>query len=132
VEAFEHQYPLRIRAYRIRNGSGGQGKHNGGDGIIREFEFLTRAEVTVLADRRLRGPYGLAGGAPGSPGKTTLLHGNKKIPIPGKFRFEVVPGDVLRIESPGGGAHGKSTAKSVSAPRKTFRTSDTPHSEPRP
>jgi N-methylhydantoinase B/oxoprolinase/acetone carboxylase alpha subunit len=107
VEAFEHQYPLRIRGYRIRSGSGGAGRHRGGDGIIREFEFLTPADVTILADRRLRGPYGLAGGAAGAPGKNTLLKGKRAIAIPGKARFEVDAGDVLRIESPGGGAYGK-------------------------
>ena len=62
IEALEHQYPLRIRAYRIRSGSGGQGRHRGGDGIVREFEFLMAAQVTILSDRRLRGPYGLLGG----------------------------------------------------------------------
>jgi N-methylhydantoinase B/oxoprolinase/acetone carboxylase alpha subunit len=107
VEAFEHQYPLRIRGYRIRSGSGGKGKHRGGDGIIREFEFLTPADVTILADRRLRGPYGLAGGKPGSPGKTSLVRGKSTSTIPGKARFEVASGDVLRIESPGGGGFGK-------------------------
>jgi len=107
VEAFEHQYPLRIRGYRIRSGSGGRGTHTGGDGIIREFEFLTSADVTILADRRLRGPYGLFGGAAGAPGKNLLLRGKRTTAIPGKARFEVQPGDVLRIESPGGGGYGK-------------------------
>ena len=107
VEAFEHQYPLRIRGYRIRSGSGGAGHHRGGDGIIREFEFLTPADVTILADRRLRGPYGLLGGESGAPGKNTLLKGKRTIAIPGKARFEVDAGDVLRIESPGGGGYGK-------------------------
>ena len=107
VEAFEHQYPLRIRGYRIRSGSGGAGRHRGGNGIIREFEFLTPADVTILADRRSRGPYGLAGGAAGGPGKNTLLKGKRAIAIPGKARFEVDAGEVLRIESPGGGGYGK-------------------------
>jgi N-methylhydantoinase B/oxoprolinase/acetone carboxylase alpha subunit len=107
VEAFEHQYPLRIRGYRIRSGSGGAGQHRGGDGIIREFESLTPADVTILADRRSRGPYGLFGGASGAPGKTTLLRGKRASAIPGKARFEVQAGDVLRIESPGGGGYGK-------------------------
>jgi N-methylhydantoinase B/oxoprolinase/acetone carboxylase alpha subunit len=107
VEAFEHQYPLRIRGYRIRSGSGGRGKHRGGDGVIREYEFLTPAQVTILSDRRLRGPYGLLGGQSGTPGKNLLLHGKRTTNIPGKARFEVEPGDVLRIESPGGGGYGK-------------------------
>jgi N-methylhydantoinase B/oxoprolinase/acetone carboxylase alpha subunit len=107
VEAFEHLYPLRIASYRIRSGSGGGGKHRGGDGIVREYEFLTRADVTILSDRRERGPYGLAGGKPGAPGKNSLLRGKHIIAIPGKARFEVEPGDVLRIESPGGGGYGR-------------------------
>jgi N-methylhydantoinase B/oxoprolinase/acetone carboxylase alpha subunit len=107
VEAFEHLYPLRIRAYRIRSGSGGKGKHRGGDGIVREYEFLTRADVTILSDRREHGPYGLAGGSTGTRGKNSLLRGKRTIPIAGKARFEVQPDDVLRIESPGGGGYGK-------------------------
>jgi N-methylhydantoinase B/oxoprolinase/acetone carboxylase alpha subunit len=107
VEAFEHLYPLRIRSYRIRSGSGGAGKHRGGDGIVREYEFLTPADVTILSDRRERGPYGLLGGKPGTRGKNSLLRGKDVIAIPGKARFEVQPGDVLRIESPGGGGYGK-------------------------
>jgi N-methylhydantoinase B/oxoprolinase/acetone carboxylase alpha subunit len=107
VEAFEHLYPLRIRAYRIRSGSGGNGAHRGGDGIVREYEFLTKADVTILSDRRERGPYGLAGGRPGARGRNTLLRGKRSIAIPGKARFEVQNGDVLRIESPGGGGYGK-------------------------
>jgi N-methylhydantoinase B/oxoprolinase/acetone carboxylase alpha subunit len=112
VEAFEHLYPLRIRAYRIRSGSGGKGKQRGGDGIVREFEFLTRADVTILSDRRERGPYGLSGGSAGARGKNSLLRGKRlragrAIAIPGKARFEVRADDVLRIESPGGGGYGK-------------------------
>jgi len=107
VEAFEHLYPLRIRSYRIRSGSGGGGKHRGGDGIVREYEFLTRADVTILSDRRERGPYGLLGGKPGARGRNSLEHGRTTTSIPGKARFEVEPGDVLRIESPGGGGYGK-------------------------
>ncbi|HTW67698.1 MAG TPA: hydantoinase B/oxoprolinase family protein [Bryobacteraceae bacterium] len=107
VEAFEHLYPLRIRAYRIRSGSGGRGGHRGGDSIVREYEFLTNADVTILSDRRLRPPYGLLGGSPGARGRNTLLHGKKSIRIPGKARFQAQPGDVLRIESPGGGGYGQ-------------------------
>jgi N-methylhydantoinase B/oxoprolinase/acetone carboxylase alpha subunit len=106
IEAFEHQYPLRIRTYRIRTGSGGRGKHRGGDGIVREFEFLSPAQVTVLSDRRDRGPYGLFGGEPGRPGSNTLIRGPRKIGIAAKARFEAQSGDVFRVESPGGGGYG--------------------------
>jgi N-methylhydantoinase B len=107
IEAFEHQYPLRIRSYRIRPDSGGRGAHRGGDGIVREFEFLTPCDVTILSDRRLRGPYGLAGGQPGKPGNNTVLRSGKIMRKAGKDRFDVKSGDVLRIESPGGGGYGR-------------------------
>ena len=64
MEALEHQLPLRIREYSLRRGSGGAGARKGGDGVVREWEFLERAKVTLLSDRRLRGPYGLEGGHP--------------------------------------------------------------------
>ncbi len=106
VEAFEHQYPARIRRYGIRAGSGGAGEQRGGDGIVREFEFLAPCEVTILSDRRARGPYGLKGGAAGKPGKNTLLRGGEALQLEAKVRFEARPGDVLRIETPGGGGYG--------------------------
>jgi N-methylhydantoinase B/oxoprolinase/acetone carboxylase alpha subunit len=106
VEAFEHLFPVRVESYRVRRGSGGRGKHPGGDGIVRELRFLTPAEVTILSDRRDRGPWGLAGGASGKPGRNTLIRGNRVIPVPAKSRFEVRPGDIFRIETPGGGGWG--------------------------
>jgi N-methylhydantoinase B len=107
VEAFEHLYPLRIESYRVRQGSGGAGRHRGGDGIVREFRFLAPAEVTILSDRRAQGPYGLAGGDRGQPGRNTLLRGRKSSALPAKTRFEIKAGEGLRIESPGGGGWGK-------------------------
>ncbi len=98
---------MRIRTYRIRPNSGGRGAHRGGDGIIREYEFLTPCDVTILSDRRLRGPYGLAGGQPGKPGSNTVLRSGKVMRRAGKDRFEVKSGDALRIESPGGGGYGR-------------------------
>jgi N-methylhydantoinase B/oxoprolinase/acetone carboxylase alpha subunit len=102
IEAFENLYPVRIRSYRLRRGSGGEGRHRGGDGIVREFEFQAPAEVTLLADRRERGPYGLNGGEPGAPG---AAYWNGK-PVAGRSRFSVRAGDRLRIETPGGGGWG--------------------------
>jgi len=108
VEAFEHQYPVRIESYCVRKNSGGRGAHRGGDGIVREFRFLAPAEVTILSDRRVRGAYGLTGGEPGKLGRNTLLRGGRKPQfLPGKTRFEIAPGDVMRIETPGGGGWGK-------------------------
>jgi N-methylhydantoinase B/oxoprolinase/acetone carboxylase alpha subunit len=106
VEAFEHLYPIRVAGYRIRHGSGGAGAHGGGDGIVREFEFLTPCDCTILSDRRQRGPYGLAGGASGHPGKNTLMRGEEQQVIAAKSRFDVCAGDLLRIETPGGGGYG--------------------------
>jgi N-methylhydantoinase B len=107
VEAFEHQFPVRITSYRIRRNSGGKGLRRGGDGIVREYEFLVPAEVTLLSDRRARGPYGLMGGRPGKPGRNTLTRKKRSTPIPAKSRFEVQSSDVLRIETPGGGGWGE-------------------------
>jgi len=104
VEAFERLYPLRVREYRVRRGSGGRGRQRGGDGIVKRFEFLTETEVTILSDRRKRGPYGLAGGAAGKPGRNRL--GRRK--LPGKGRFVARAGEVLTIETPGGGGFGVS------------------------
>jgi N-methylhydantoinase B len=106
VEALEHHFPLRLRAYQVRRGSGGAGLYRGGDGIVKEFEFLTAAEVTLLADRRRRGPYGLNGGRPGKPGKASVMRRGKRTEVKGKARFEVEPGNLLRIETPGGGGWG--------------------------
>jgi N-methylhydantoinase B/oxoprolinase/acetone carboxylase alpha subunit len=106
IEAFEHQYPVRIRRYAIRSGSGGGGFHRGGNGIVREFEFLAPTEITILSDRRLHAPYGLHGGEPGAPGRNLLLRGARTIPLAPKTRFTAQPGDRLRIETPGGGGYG--------------------------
>jgi N-methylhydantoinase B/oxoprolinase/acetone carboxylase alpha subunit len=106
IEAFEHLYPIRVAEYRIRRRSGGRGKNRGGDGIRRSLEFLAPAECTILSDRRDRGPYGLAGGEPGRPGRNLLVRQGREITIQGKQRFDVRTGDVLKIETPGGGGFG--------------------------
>jgi N-methylhydantoinase B len=106
VEALEYAYPLRIRRYEIRKGSGGKGLHQGGDGITREIEFLSKAQVTLLSERRKTAPYGLSGGEPGQKGEDKLLHGEKQTPLPGKGAFSVVEGDILQINTPGGGGFG--------------------------
>ncbi len=107
IEAFEHEYPVRVRAYRIRGGSGGPGKHAGGDGIVRELEFLEPAEVTILADRRKRGPYGLQGGGSGAPGRDSVSSaGEVYTSLPSKTRLEIQRNQKLRIETPGGGGWG--------------------------
>jgi N-methylhydantoinase B/oxoprolinase/acetone carboxylase alpha subunit len=107
VEALEHQFPIRMREYSIRKGSGGKGARRGGDGIVRDWEFLEPAKVTVLSDRRTRGPYGLQGGSSAATGRNLREHGRKKIVVPGKTEFLVSSGDSVRIETPGGGGHGR-------------------------
>ena len=108
AEALEYAYPLRVRTYSLRPESGGAGKHRGGDGIVREIEVLADAEVTLLADRRTRGPYGLNGGADGAPGKATITRNDGSMQtLPGKFNVRLRKGERIRIETPGGGAWGK-------------------------
>jgi N-methylhydantoinase B len=107
IEVFEQTYPVRVRSYSIRRNSGGAGKSRGGDGIIREIELLTPMQVGILSDRRDRGPYGLAGGSEGKRGKNELIRGGKKMRLPGKCAFHAAAGDIVRIETPGGGGWGK-------------------------
>lgn len=107
VEALEYAYPFRMTRYSIRRNSGGEGKHRGGDGLIREIELLSDAQVTLLADRRKSQPWGLAGGNPGASGRTTVAVNHHEQELPGKCTRELKQGTCIRIESPGGGAHGK-------------------------
>jgi N-methylhydantoinase B len=112
AEALEYSYPLRVRRYSLRPGSGGAGKHRGGDGIVREIEVLTDCEVTLLADRRSRGPWGLAGGESGVPGKTSLIRADGSVEkMPGKFSTRLKKGERIRVESPGGGGWGRASGK---------------------
>lgn len=110
VEALEYAYPFLVRRYALRTGSGGAGRHPGGDGLIREIELLAQAEMTVLSERRRRGPYGLAGGRPGLPGRNVLKRNGREEVQNGKFSARLNPGDVLRIETPGGGGWGEPDA----------------------
>ena len=107
AEALEYAYPLRVREYRLRKGSGGAGKHRGGDGVIREIETLVPARMSMLADRRKRGPYGLLGGDDGKPGKNEIVRGGRSRKIAAKGSLELEAGDRIRIETPGGGGWGK-------------------------
>lgn len=113
IEVFEQTYPVRVREYSIRRNSGGAGISRGGDGIVRELEFLTPMQAAILSDRRDRGPWGLAGGTAGQPGVNQLRRDGETIALPGKCAFHAYPGDVLRIETPGGGGYGKSKSHLV-------------------
>ncbi|HJU74971.1 MAG TPA: hydantoinase B/oxoprolinase family protein [Gemmatimonadaceae bacterium] len=107
IEALEHAYPIRVERYEVRRGSGGAGKHRGGDGVVRSYRVLEACTATLLTERRKYAPRGAGGGSPGTPGKN-LLNGK---PIPAKCRIELVPGDVLTIETPGGGGWGQSESR---------------------
>ncbi len=108
VEVFEHAYPVRVRHYGIRHGSGGRGQYRGGDGIVREIELLVPMQVGMLSDRRKFAPYGLAGGKPGEIGKSELIIKGKNRRVAAKGSFYAPVGAIVRIETPGGGGWGKS------------------------
>jgi len=104
VEVLEMEFPLRVNRYQVRTGSGGAGIHRGGDGLVREFEFLSPAAVTLLTERRRRQPWGLHAGASGAAGENRC---NGKL-LPGKITFNVRAGERLTVSTPGGGGWGKS------------------------
>ena len=107
AEALEYAYPLRVRSYSLRPDSGGEGKFRGGDGIVREIEVLTDCDVTLLADRRSRGPWGLARGMDGAAGRAVVTRNDGSTEqMPGKFSTRLRKGERIRIETPGGGGWG--------------------------
>ena len=108
AEALEYAYPLRVRQYKIRKGSGGKGKQHGGDGVVREIETLVPARMSLLSDRRKRGPYGLFGGEDGQPGSATIISRGETHKLGSKGSHKLEAGDRVRIETPGGGGFGKS------------------------
>ena len=109
IEAMEFEFPLRMHRYSIRKDSGGNGQNKGGDGLIREMEFLVPAHLTILSERRKNPPYGLQGGLPGTPGANLLKRPTEgdEIPLPAKTSIGVKSGDILSVQTPGGGGHGK-------------------------
>ncbi|MDD9893408.1 MAG: hydantoinase B/oxoprolinase family protein, partial [Gammaproteobacteria bacterium] len=102
VEVLEHNYPLRVTEYSVRRGSGGNGANTGGDGIVREMQFLEPASVSLLTERRQQAPWGLEGGESAKPGRNSL-NGEE---LPPKINVEAKAGDKLRVETPGGGGYG--------------------------
>ncbi|MHC4940162.1 MAG: hydantoinase B/oxoprolinase family protein [Planctomycetota bacterium] len=109
IEALENELPLRVDVLRVRRGSGGRGANAGGDGMVREMRFLAPCVVNLLTDRRDSTPYGLQGGEPGAPGRNLLRRGEAEEELGGRARVETGPGDVLRIETPGGGGFGEAS-----------------------
>lgn len=106
IEVLETYYPLHVERYAVRRRSGGAGRHPGGDGIVRELRFLVDADLTLLTDRRVVAPYGLAGGCAGATGRNLLTHSGRRGMLPGKINLRLRCGDVLRVETPGGGGWG--------------------------
>lgn len=112
VEAFEVAYPLRVVAYGLREGSGGNGQHRGGDGIRRVLEAVAdQVTVSLVTERRARGPWGLAGGSAGAPGRNLLVRDGVETVLPGKTTLRLRRGDRLVVETPGGGGWGRATAE---------------------
>jgi len=109
VEALEYAYPLRVTRYAVRRNSGGCGRHPGGDGLVREVEALCPVEVTVLSERRARGPWGLDGGGEGACGVNVVTRRTGEMFLPGKFHIRLRAGDRLRLETPGGGGYGSTS-----------------------
>ncbi len=103
IEALEMKYPLRVTRYQIRQDSAGAGKYKGGEGLIREYEFLAPAQVTILSERREHSPWGLSFGCDAKPGNNCL---NNK-PLKAKQSFHVTMGDVVSIKTAGGGGFGR-------------------------
>ena len=105
AEALELSYPLRVERYELRRGSGGAGLHRGGDGLIRELRILEPCRLSLLAQRRALPPRGARGGEDGLPGRS-FLNGEE---LPASANLDLKPGDLLRIETPGGGGWGEPT-----------------------
>jgi N-methylhydantoinase B len=103
-EALELAYPLRVERHSLRLGSGGAGRFRGGDGVVRELRALERCRLSILSERRRHAPQGRGGGSPGAPGRN-LLNGEE---LPAKTTRDLEAGDVVRIETPGGGGYGLS------------------------
>lgn len=111
VEALERAFPLRVRRYSVRAGSGG-GKYRGGDGIERDVEVLEPITVSLVTERRVSRPWGLAGGEPGAAGENWLVRGGDETtaePLPDKCTVDLDAADVIRMRTPGGGGWGDET-----------------------
>ncbi|MEO6595387.1 MAG: hydantoinase B/oxoprolinase family protein, partial [Planctomycetota bacterium] len=106
IEEFEHRYPVRVRKLSVRRGSGGRGARAGGDGLEKAIEALQPMQVSFLGERHEQGPPGAKGGQSGRPARLWLQRGGKRQRMPSKSTFFLQPGEVVIVETPGGGGHG--------------------------
>jgi N-methylhydantoinase B len=109
IESIEQTLPVQILSYKLREGSGGHGKFRGGSGVERVYKFLSPATVTINSERREIPPYGLQGGTPGQVGSNKLRHNGQEIILDSKVSLQIQSGDILIIQTPGGGGWGKPT-----------------------
>ena len=113
IEVLEMHYPIQVREYAIRVGSGGKGVHAGGDGLVREWEVTQDCHLSLLSERRNSRPYGLAGGEAGQNGSNQLWREDKWTDLPAKGSLNLKKGDRIRIETPGGGGFGKPDERKI-------------------
>ena len=111
AEALELSYPMRVLSNRVRRGSGGRGAQRGGDGLVRCTQFLAPATVTIISERRQASPWGLAGGGPGRTGRNWLERAGRRRALPGKCVVSVETGDIICVETPGGGGWGRPASR---------------------
>ena len=108
AESIESAFPIRVRRFELRDESGGEGLHRGGDGVVREIEFLTDADVSLIGDRRAVGPPGTRGGEPAAHGENTLIRADgQREPLAGQHQLRAAAGDRVEVRTPGGGGWGK-------------------------
>jgi 5-oxoprolinase (ATP-hydrolysing) len=107
-EVLEWRYPIREEHFGLRRGSGGAGRYRGGDGVVRKIRFLEPMQAAILSNRRRHAPFGLAGGEPGKPGRNTVLRADgAQQTLEFADQTELAAGDVVVIETPGGGGFGQ-------------------------
>ena len=106
-EVLERRYPVLLREFSIRRGSGGKGRFNGGDGVVRAIEFLEDLSMAILSNRRTTRPGGVDGGAPGQSGVNRLRRGVRVEDLASNVRLDVHSGDIIELETPGGGGFGR-------------------------
>jgi 5-oxoprolinase (ATP-hydrolysing) len=112
-EILERRFPVMLREFSIRQGTGGDGKFRGGDGLVREVEFLEPLNAAILSERRVYAPYGLDGGEPGTCGRNLFLRNDgTTLSLGGKNEIHAEAGERFRIETPGGGGYGTPDKKS--------------------